>query len=194
MPELLVRIKKNRDGSAALTCVRADGSVTWQRQTGHSGSFFPIHDLTHYAVETTLGVRQGFFGLLAEGWDISDTGGKGTRGPLPAEALAVEMVVGFLDAERAGGGEWSAAEFAEIIALHAAARGTPPAERPPADMITDAHLAAVRSAMRALFARWMDVEPGDTLELPFDRPGPRAPRAPQSQHATGRGVAGARAL
>ncbi|MEJ7809355.1 MAG: hypothetical protein WKG32_02960 [Gemmatimonadaceae bacterium] len=190
MPELLVRIKKNRDGSAALTCVRADGSVTWQRQTGRQGAFFPIHDLTHYAVETTLGVRQGFFGLLAEGWDMSDTEGKGARGPLPVEALAVELVVGFLDAERAGGCEWSAAEFAEKVALHATARGTPPDKLPPADVITDARLAAIRSAMRALFARWMDVEPGGTLELPFDRPMRQAPQAP---HETGRDIAGARA-
>jgi len=34
MPDLSVRIKKNKDGSASLACVRRDGSNTWQRQEG----------------------------------------------------------------------------------------------------------------------------------------------------------------
>ena len=65
MTELLIRIKKKNDGSAALSCVRADGSVTWQRQDGQQGRFFPLHDLTHYAVETVLGQPRGFFGACA---------------------------------------------------------------------------------------------------------------------------------
>jgi hypothetical protein len=69
MPELIIRLKKQSDGSAALACIRADGSSTWQRQTGAQGRFFPRHDLTRYAVETVLGHRRGFYGLVAEGWD-----------------------------------------------------------------------------------------------------------------------------
>src|SRR5215207_7563384 len=68
-PRLTIRIKKNADGTAALTCTRADGSVTWQRQQGTQGMFFPRHDLTHFAVETVLGHRRGFYGLVADGWD-----------------------------------------------------------------------------------------------------------------------------
>ena len=55
MPDLIIRIKKKTDGEAALTCERADGSVTWQRQEGQLGRFFPLHDLTHFAVESVLG-------------------------------------------------------------------------------------------------------------------------------------------
>lgn len=58
MSDLLIRITKNRDGSAALSCGRADGSVTWQRHRGPRGQFFALHDLTHYAVETTLAARR----------------------------------------------------------------------------------------------------------------------------------------
>ena len=70
-----------------LRCVRADGSLTWQKQTDRHAAFFALHDLTHFAVETTLGYARGFFGLIAEGWDFEDTGGKGARGPLPPEAI-----------------------------------------------------------------------------------------------------------
>jgi len=54
---MLIRIKKKTDGAAALSCVRPDGTVTWQRQDGLQGRFFPLHDLTHYAVETVLDFR-----------------------------------------------------------------------------------------------------------------------------------------
>ena len=94
-----IEIVKRADGAGVLRCVRPDGSVTWQKQTRHA-AHFALHDLTHYAVETALGYRRGFFGLIAEGWDIEDTSGKGGRGALPAEALEVERIVGLFDSER----------------------------------------------------------------------------------------------
>jgi hypothetical protein len=37
--------------------------------------FLCLHDLTHFAVESVHGLRHGFFGLVADGWDIADTEG-----------------------------------------------------------------------------------------------------------------------
>jgi hypothetical protein len=165
MPDLTIRIKKNPDGSAALTCTRADGTSTWQRQLGQQGRFFPFHDLTHYAVETVVGFRRGFYGLVAEGWDLTDFGKPWPRGPLPAEALLVEIIVGFLDGERAMGITRSAAELRDDVAIHCAQRGEGVGEY----MITDAHLERVRATRGELFARWRAVIPGDALELDFDR-------------------------
>jgi hypothetical protein len=61
MPDLTIRIKKRSDGSAALSCLRPDGSSTWQRQEGAQGRFFPIYDLTHYSVGTVLEHRRSFY-------------------------------------------------------------------------------------------------------------------------------------
>ncbi len=157
MPDLLIRIKKKTDGSAALSCTRSDGTVTWQQQNGQQGRFFPLHDLTHYAVETMLHLR-GFFSLVAEGWDFGDFGKPRPRGPLPTEAHIVEQVVGFLDTERASGREWAAADL----------RLAPPYAR------SEEELRQVRDARRDLFARWAALPTGDTLELlfvPVERPG-----------------------
>ncbi len=52
---LTVQIAKRTDGSSVLRCTRADGSVTWQKQTRHA-MHFALHDLTHFAVESTLRV------------------------------------------------------------------------------------------------------------------------------------------
>ena len=108
MARLTIRIKKNTDGTAALSCTRADGTVTWQRQQGAQGLFFPRHDLTHYAVETVLEYRSAFYGLIATGWNISDFGPPWPRGQMPEEAGVAELIVGFLDAERASQARWSA--------------------------------------------------------------------------------------
>src|SRR5437867_2764580 len=164
MADLIIRIKKKADGSAVLSCERADGSVTWQRQDGSQGRFFPLHDLTHYAVESVLGERRGFYSLVAEGWNLTDFGKPWPRGPLPVDALASELVVGFLDRERAAGMEWSAAEFNEGAATFYAQRGLQGS-----CIISDDELQRIREKRRELFARWNALPPGQTLELEFVR-------------------------
>ncbi len=160
---LVIRLQKGADGSAALTCTRADGSVTWQRQTGAQARFFPRHDLTHYAVETELAHRRGFYGLVAEGWNVTDFGAPWPRGPIPPDAEPAELIVGFLDGERAGGVQWSAAELNDEIALNHETHGTFARAT-----VTDDELARIRARMRELFARWDAVLPGEALELSFD--------------------------
>jgi hypothetical protein len=164
MPALTIRIKKNRDGSAALTCTRADGSVTWQRQQGGQALFFPHHDLTPYAVETVLGHCRGFYGLVAEGWDFSDFGTPWPRGPLPADADPSELIVGLLDAQRASGAEWTAAEMREQAVHFLAGIGVETVRL----VLTEEQLAAIRARIRDLFAAWEAVPPGEALELMFD--------------------------
>jgi hypothetical protein len=151
-----VQITKKADGSGVLRCVRADGSVTWQKQTDRHAGFFSFHDLTHFAVETTLGFRRGFFGLIAEGWDIEDTTGKGARGPLPPEAGEAEQIVGIFSAERAGGVIWTVDEFNEF----AATLGT-------RELSFD-EIVRVKKKRCELFQQWSAVAPGETLELTYE--------------------------
>src|SRR5436189_742440 len=121
---ITIRIKKNPDGRTSLSCTRADGTTTWQRQEGGQAAFFPRHDLTHYAVETVLAHRLGFYALVAQGWDLSDFGTPWPRGPMPAEALIPEMIVGLLDAERASGDRLRADDFDEKLRLRFDVLGT----------------------------------------------------------------------
>lgn len=145
--------------------VRADGSSTWQKHHGPRARFFPRHDLAHYAVETELGFRRGFYGLIAEGWDIADTTGKGARGPIPDEAVVVEYLVGWLDAERADAAIWPASRLREDAAVYFTEAGRP--GPPPID---DAQLDRVRATRDSLVRRWADTAPGARFELTFDRP------------------------
>src|SRR4051794_35830439 len=126
MPDLTIRLKRHPDHTASLTCIRHDGTSTWQRQRGGLGAVFPPHDLTHYAVEQTLGYQHGFYGLIADGWDIGDFVKPWPRGAIPGEAQEVELIVGFFDMERMSYSRMTSAEFQEHIENYLASR---PAEK-----------------------------------------------------------------
>jgi hypothetical protein len=157
-----IEFTKRADGRTVLRCEREDGSVTWQRNENEQALFFPVHDLMHYAVETELGFSQGFFGLLAAGWDISETTGKSPRGGLPSEALEVEYLVSAFSAERAGNAAASAEEFNQLAATFAKAKGMP---RP--RQLSEGELARVRTRFDELATKWRILAPGKTLELQF---------------------------
>jgi hypothetical protein len=99
----------------------------------------------------SLKYRQGFFGLIAAGWDVEDTTGKGKRGELPAEVLEVERIVGLFDSERASATLWALEEFNE----HAPCT------------LTEEEIHAVRKLRGELFEKWSAVAPGEKLELEF---------------------------
>ena len=163
--EVKIEFAKRSDGSVVLRCVRDDESVTWQRVDDHHAAFFPLHDLTHYAVETELAFRRGFYGLIAEGWDIAETTGKTARGPLPNETLEVEYFVSAFAAERADSSTATAAEFNQLSATFADAKGMPQPRQ-----LTEEDLAAVRSRFDELAMKWRALPRGETLELDFPRP------------------------
>lgn len=160
---MVIRLSKRRDGNAVLQCDRADGTTTWQVQGGKFASWFPFHDITHYAVETEMGFRSGFFGLIARGWEILETTGKTPRGQIPDEARAVETIVGLFDVQRSLGVEWNAEEVNAHARSHVSVRGGPEIRQ-----LMDDEIARVRTRVRDLVQRWNDLAPDETLELPFD--------------------------
>jgi hypothetical protein len=156
---LRIEISRAFEGTVTLRCARPDGTATWQKQTKHAAHFV-LHDLTHFAVETSLACQRGFFGLIAEGWDIADTTGKGKRGALPPEAVEVERIVGLFDSERASGTLWTAEEFNAF------------APRP----LSEPEIQRVRALRSALFQRWFALPEGQKLELKFEPGSVLAPK------------------
>lgn len=161
----MIRIKKNADGRSSLTCTRADGSTTWQSLNNAQAAFFPRHDLTHYAVETVLGHRNGFYGLVASGWNLTDFGAPWPRGRIPGESVLSEMIVGFLDLERSSGHLARAEDVNRRLKEYCAEH-----QLPEPSPLTDDDMRRVRQKRGDLFAMWEAVKPGDALELSFELP------------------------
>jgi len=124
--------------------------------------FFPVHDLTHYAVECTLRHRRGFYGLVCEGWNFDDFGTPWPRGPLPPERDPSEMIVGLLDLERATGHEMTL----EDLNAHMAAKRSEAGEGDSIPL-TQGQLDTIRARVLRHAAHWSALAPGDTLVLDY---------------------------
>lgn len=158
---MLIRFARPK-GTPVLTCVRDDGSVTWSKSA--HGGFFGPHDLMHYAVETTLGMRRAFFGLVAEGWDVVTFEERGAAARLPAEALYAEQIVNLLLQETVEGGRRAATEFnSTLAAAVAGARKALPA--PP--MVTELQLSQIRDRFDELARRYRTLGEEESLEVSF---------------------------
>ena len=159
--ELRVEFTKRPDGNVILRCTRRDNSVTWQRYDKQA-AYFSHHDLSHFAVETVLGLRCGFYGLLADGWDISETTGKEARGPLSDASVLVEHIVGLFTLEGTGGAAPLTAEEFNAQILQMTGRALEP-------RVSDHQLQTVRDRIAELYGQWAATPPGSTLELLYER-------------------------
>lgn len=154
-----IQLRRGKDGPSTLTCVRADGSRTWSKVH----PFFPVHDLTHCAVESVLGFREAFFGLVASGWALETFG---PRVPLPLEARWAECIVGLLDLERAQPRSFPASQFNEMLAASLHGQGLE-SFRP----VTDEQLDRVSEVREQLAGAWRALPMGGTLEVSFPATG-----------------------
>ena len=161
-PLLTIRLTRKHDGAVVFDLRRRDGTSTWQKRTGPTARFFAVHDLTHYAVETELGFRRAFYGLVAEGWDLTDFGHPWPRGPLPDEALPAEVIVGCFDRARAAHEALSAQACNTAASLYFANAG-----RASPVAVTDAELARVQTRLSELVWQWRALPEGETMELRF---------------------------
>lgn len=158
---MIIRLARGKNNKPpTLTCIRDDGSVTYQA----AGERFAYHDLVHYAVETTLGYPDAFFGMVARGRDLGDFGTRnGIKDTYPPNALAAEQIVGAVQLWLANPFPAADAEFARTLAD--AFRD----QELPAPTLTLDQIAAIRTLARDLHARWENLAPGESLELVFDR-------------------------
>jgi hypothetical protein len=154
-----LKIKKAGDGNDVMSFVRADGSTTSGRLG--SGGFGAVHDLTHYVVESSLRLQNGFFGLLQQGWDMRDFEGKGTSARLSDEAIVAECIVGQLTNAVFGGPNPSATDFNWLIGE--AVAGVRPGAIAP--FVSPDALAQMQTQLADLLDQWRALAPGQTMEL-----------------------------
>ena len=153
-----IRITKGRNGPNTLTCIRDDGSTTWAKVQ----DYFPLHDMTHFVVETTLGIPNAFYSLVRDGWDISEFAVRGNAKRIPPEANLVEALVSRLQREAMPGTEFTTESYNEEVVAVLEGIGNP-LRRP----VTDAELAEMRARFRELISRWRELSPGESIELTF---------------------------
>ena len=157
---MVIRLSKSKKNRViTLTCVRGDGSCTWQA----SSDYFARHDLIHYAVETTLYYTKAFLGLVAQGKDLDQFGTRnGVRDDYTPEEQWAESLAGLLQWPAVSGG--LPLTDAELFAMLAKTCEDNGCSMPP---LTPEQLASIRDKVRTLHQQWDALPEGDTLELTF---------------------------
>lgn len=158
---LHLRFKKKADSLVTFTAVREDGTSTSTSIGAHAG-FGPVHDLSHYAVETSMGLANGFLGLLAAGRNFEDFASR-AKDWLPKEALVAEALAGQLSQDSMTGNPLDLEAFNWAVA-DALSRGPVKCEAP---VLSAGQLAAMHARLAGLRHQWDAVAIGDTLELAF---------------------------
>lgn len=157
---MMIKLTKGiADWPGTLTCIRDDGSSTWQ----HSTSYFAWHDLIHCAVETTLGYTEAFFGLVNAGKGLDDFGTRnGKRDAYTCQEAWAEQIVGLLQWPGAGGGaDLTDEQFLQQLGAVLADSACP------APDLSVEQLHAIKARMYALHGAWAKVPEGETMELRF---------------------------
>jgi hypothetical protein len=154
-----IRFTRREEDDHIIHCTREDGSITWM----HISSFFVIHDLCHYALETQLHLKRAFFGMLASGTDISEfEKPKNERNIiLTGEAILAEHIVNLLAIESDQGKieNWK-------DQLRSSLSGEQENEIP--EDLTESMMEKIRNARNELLEKWKELEKGDTLNLLFN--------------------------
>jgi hypothetical protein len=156
---MIIRFSKTRHGPV-LTCIRDAGSVTGVKP--RQGLFFVRHDLMHYAVETTLELREGFYGLVAGGRSIESFADPGTAKNLPAEAITTEFIVGLFDQIANFGENPSAEHVNQTLRAMLSHRETPNFQG-----LTGNAIRTILERFNSLLVRYYDLPEGDRMELRF---------------------------
>jgi len=153
-----IRIIRKQNGHGMLHCTRENGSATWLPLT----PFFVIHDLCHYAVETTLGLRHAFYGMLAAGTDIRDFELPRDQRPfeLTPEALQAEQLVNLLVIEYSQG--WMENFLEELDQVN---RMNNDRQQPVS--LDEPTLEKIRVAFNMLTERWHSLSENESLVLNF---------------------------
>lgn len=151
--------KKHNERKNSIHCVRDDGTETWME----ADPFFVMHDLMHYAVETELGLKTGFYGLLESGIDITDFNKprEERNFVMTEEALASESLVNLLLIEYNQG---TVDNFNTL--LNEAYQTNDYPYQPPA--ISNTQHDMIMENFKSLTSAWHLLEYKNTLELSFN--------------------------
>lgn len=153
-----LRITKHADKAHTLLYRRDDGTETWMK----ADEFFVRHDLSHYALEKTLGYHTAFMGMLNAGMDIKAFENRSERRSiaLTDQAVQAENMANLFLMEQTQG---QLDDFNGVLSGSFKDMGTSTSATP----LTAGQLDSIRSLLAQLLADWKAMEPGQTITLEF---------------------------
>ncbi|MBS1666556.1 MAG: hypothetical protein JST58_04190 [Bacteroidetes bacterium] len=153
-----LQVTKNQGKPHVILYRRDDSTTTWM----HADDFFVMHDLSHFAIEKTLGYTEAFMGMLNRGMDIKEFESREKRLQLtiaPEAVFAENMANLFLMEIVQGNLE----DFNQTLGQSFKSMGKE--LNPP--VLLDHEIHSIRDYLRKLIDDWKNLEMGKTLILSF---------------------------
>jgi hypothetical protein len=154
-----MRVTKNTYKPHIILYQRNDGSQTWMQ----ADDFFVMHDLSHYALEKTLGYSTAFMGMLNGGIDIKEFEDRKKRNKIivSKEAAYAENMANLFLMEIMQG------NFEDFNAISKQAFETSWKNFPPPHLSYE-EINSVRTFLRQLLKQWKELPEGETMILTFE--------------------------
>jgi hypothetical protein len=147
---------KNEGKPHVIRYYRDDGTQTWMQ----ADDFFIRHDLSHFAVESTLGYKTAFYGMINAGTELSDFTDREKRAALvlTREAVHAESLANLFLMDLSQG---RVEDFDKMQqqAMTTSFSGTQPVS------LSHEQINAVRKALSGLLLQWRKLSAGQSLLL-----------------------------
>lgn len=147
---------KKEEGQHLINCKRKDGTETWMKLS----TFFVMHDLMHFALESEFGFNSAFYGMIENGVAISDfeLPKEIRKFELTSEAILAEHLVNLLLIECTQGVfENFEKELSKSV------KNNPNLIIP--DFLNNVRIDIVRNNFNTLANKWKALETESNLEL-----------------------------
>ncbi len=155
---MILQLTKNIGKPNIIKYIRDNGSITWM----YGDDFFIRHDLSHFALEKTLGFTTAFNGMINAGMDIKDFDNKEKRAMLTvtAEAYYAENMANLFLMEQLQG---------TLENFNTIQQSTFQSQQlnVPVLTIPDDKLKQIRVYLAQLLQHWKDLPSGETMKLIF---------------------------
>lgn len=155
---MLLQVTKNNGKPHIIRYTRDNGTNTWMK----TDDFFVRHDLSHYAIEKTLGYKTAFMGMLNNGMDIRDFDNREKRLQISVtqEACNAENMANLFLIETIAG---NSSNFNEMLA--SAFSGMQQAFFAP--VLSENEIDSIKRYLKKLLQQWGKLPVGETLTLEF---------------------------
>jgi hypothetical protein len=147
---------KNEGKPHVIRYYRDNGTQTWMQ----ADDFFIRHDLSHFAIESTLGYTTAFYGMINAGTELSDFTNKQKRDALSftREAMLAETTANLFLMDLMQG------RVNNFNKVQQEAMKTSVPSISPVSM-NEEQINAVRNALRQLISQWENLPAGQMLLL-----------------------------
>lgn len=157
--KMKLQITKNNGKPHVILYKRDDGTETWMQ----ADDFFVHHDLSHFALEKTLGYKMAFMGMLSNGMEINDFENREKRKQIAIteEAVYAENMANFFLMETAQG---NFENFNKILQDSFKRMNTSLS----APFLSEKEILSIREYLKQLIAEWKELPAGERIYLDYE--------------------------